>query len=145
MMRRHHWLAFGLALAWPGALACNMVTGADKLVLVDDDDSTSSSSGVSVTGPGAGPAVGAGGMTSGAGGATASNGATSGAGASPTNCQYPAGPYGVAQGQTLPPSLSWQGYAPGGSQPVTVTVQDFFDCDGTRGIHAVLFDTAQFG
>src|SRR5262245_39928304 len=94
--------------------ACNMITGADGIRLNDDDDDTGAS-GVPVT------AAGSGGATTGPGsGAATSNTvgaqqATSGVSStsSGTPCTYPAGPYGVAQGQVVPPTLSWQGYAPG--------------------------------
>ena len=113
---------------------------------------TSSATGGDTTGQGGAASVGSGatttGATSGAGGmTTATTGmaaaTSSGSGSNP--CQYPAGPYGVGQGQTVPPSLSWQGYAPGASSPSTLSIQEFFDCDGAKGIHAILFDTSQYG
>ena len=73
----------------------------------------------------------------------ASTAASTGSGA--VGCEYPAGPYGVAQGQVVPPNLSWQGYAPGSNSVSTFTAEDLFDCDGSRGIHAVIIDTSQFG
>src|SRR5690606_32466649 len=55
------------------------------------------------------------------------------------------GPYGGEVGETLPLSLSWQGYRPGAATLSTLSAAELFDCDGTRRIHAVLFVTAQFG
>ncbi len=72
-------------------------------------------------------------------------GGQGGDGAGPVACEYPQGPYGVGQGQTVPPTLSWQGYAPNSNSVSTITSEDFFDCDGLRGIDAVLIDTSQFG
>jgi hypothetical protein len=62
-----------------------------------------------------------------------------------TGCTYPAGPYGVGTGDVLPPNLSWQGRLPGAADTVTMTAQDLFDCDGSKGINAVLLTTSQFG
>jgi hypothetical protein len=140
----------------PAFAACNMVTGAGDIRLDDDDDGSSSSADASSA-----AATGAGGATSGqqaatgsgVGGATSStaaNGSTSsstgsGAGGSPTVCDYPAGPYGVAQGSIVPPTLSWQGFVPGSNTPSTISIQDLFDCDGTRGIDAIIIDTSQYG
>jgi hypothetical protein len=62
-----------------------------------------------------------------------------------TQCDYPDGPYGVGEGQIVPPTLTWQGFAPGASSPTTIAITDFFDCDGSRGINALYFDTSQFG
>jgi hypothetical protein len=156
-----------LAVASGAALlaACNMVTGADDIILKDDeagDDDTTTSAGPGPSGPsgaqtgvttGAGPA-GAGGATAattgsgdmvattGAGGATTTS---SGAGAGGTDCQWPAGPFGKSKGQTLPDGMSWQGYAPGAAMASTISVKDLFDCDGAKGIDAVMFETSQWG
>jgi len=146
-------LFVAVVLAWPMLGACNMVTGAGDLVLVsDDDDGTSApGSGGDVALGGSGSVDtndGTGGQVSqngGSGGTPSSGVGAGGAGAGPTGCDYPAGPYSVAQGGTLPPTLSWQGIAPGSSTPTTVSVQDFFDCDGSKGIDALIFDTSQFG
>jgi len=152
-----------LPFGWLSLTACNALTGVNDIYLTDDmgdiagatsQAATSSATGGDTTGQGgASASVGSGvtttgAATSGAGGmTTATTGmaaaTSSGSGAGP--CQYPAGPYGVGQGQTVPPSLSWQGYAPGASSPSTISIQEFFDCDGAKGIHAVLFDTSQYG
>jgi hypothetical protein len=58
----------------------------------------------------------------------------------PAACTYPAGPYGVDQGSTLAPTLSWQGYAAGSSAVSTLHASDLFDCDGTKGINAIVLD-----
>jgi hypothetical protein len=62
--------------------------------------------------------------------------------AGPTACPYPAGPYGVLVGSVIDPKLAWQGYAPNAALPSTIQVKDFFDCDGSKGINALLLDTA---
>jgi peroxiredoxin len=44
---------------------------------------------------------------------------------------------------TLPQSLSWQGFREGSSTSATVSIQDYYDCDGSKGIHAVMLITGQ--
>lgn len=61
------------------------------------------------------------------------------------SCAYPAGPYGVEQGQTVAPNLSWEGYRPGAITPSSLTMAELFDCDGSRGIHAILLVSSQHG
>jgi thiol-disulfide isomerase/thioredoxin len=58
-----------------------------------------------------------------------------------TVCTYPDGPYGKEVGKTIPPTLTWSGLGPGG-QPTTYKSTDFFDCDGTKGINAIVFDSS---
>jgi len=148
--------AVSLLLGTFGATACNFVTGADRLLLAsadddDDDDGTSSSTSSSGNTGGSGGfgSSGSGGTTTTTTSNTSSGGGNghggNGEGAGPLACEYPAGPYGVGQGQTVPPNLTWQGYAPNSNSVSTIKIEDFFDCDGTRGIDAVLFDTSQFG
>jgi hypothetical protein len=55
-------------------------------------------------------------------------------------CAYPDGPYRKQVGSTLDPSLTWQGFALGANDPTTVKVTDFYDCDGTKGVSALLLD-----
>jgi hypothetical protein len=57
-----------------------------------------------------------------------------------STCVYPAGPYGTAVGDVIDPSLSWQGYVEDGTQAATVGVKEYYDCDGTRGVTALLLD-----
>jgi hypothetical protein len=54
-------------------------------------------------------------------------------------CHYPAGPYGYDSGEVPPPTLSWAGWAEGGGAS-TVTLRDYFDCDGSKGVNALLVD-----
>jgi len=61
------------------------------------------------------------------------------------DCTYPEGPYGIAKGDVLSPKLRWDGYVPGDDEATTITIGDFFDCDGERGIDAIIIDTSQFG
>jgi hypothetical protein len=65
--------------------------------------------------------------------------------AQPSDCTYPAGPYGVDKGEVLSPTLSWQGFRPGSDEQVTILSRELFDCDGKGGIDAVVIDTSQFG
>jgi hypothetical protein len=53
---------------------------------------------------------------------------------------YPVGPYGLTEASTLPPSLAWQGYVGGSSQATTISIADYFDADGSRGINALEID-----
>lgn len=65
------------------------------------------------------------------------------------SCQFPADAnLGVVAGSHLPANISWEGYPIGSdaSAPATtVNVTDFYDCDGSKGIDGILFDTSQFG
>jgi len=74
-------------------------------------------------------------------------GGSGGSGGSPggNGCVYPSGPYGTKQGNIVSPDLSWETYAPGSASPTTVKSTDFFDCDGSKGIHAVqIIDSASW-
>jgi hypothetical protein len=55
---------------------------------------------------------------------------------------YPAGGYGVTQGMVLPPQLSWQGFTEGAAAQSNLTIQDYFDCDGSKNINALLIDVS---
>lgn len=55
-------------------------------------------------------------------------------------CSYPTGPYGERSGQTVPPGLSWQGYRDQGPKAGTVSIEDYLDCDGEKGVRALLVD-----
>src|ERR1019366_3667859 len=62
--------------------------------------------------------------------------------AGPANgCVYPSGPYGTAVGKVPDPSMTWQGFAPGATTVSTVNITDFYDCDGSRGINALVVDS----
>lgn len=58
----------------------------------------------------------------------------------PPPCPYPPGPYGIVQGKTLSPTFSWNGYVKGSNTVATLTPADIFDCDGKKGINAILID-----
>lgn len=148
------------AIAWALSLlllGCNLLTGADDLRAGRDDDDddvqhTTSETVPAGGGGGAGnTAVGAGGTqaggqapTGGQGtGAGPSQGGTGqgGTGAGPTECMWPPGPYGIDVGQTLPEALSWQGYRAHSSAVEVISITEYFDCDGSQGIHAVLLSS----
>ena len=59
-----------------------------------------------------------------------------------TGCVYPAGPYGVDVNKVLDPTLQWTGYVPGATTPSTVKITDLYDCDGTKGLNAIVVDSA---
>jgi len=44
-------------------------------------------------------------------------------------------------GQVLQPSLNWEGVVEQGKSPASVSIEDYFDCDGSKGTHALLFVT----
>ncbi len=94
--------------------------------------------GKAVVDPSLGAAGGAGG---GAGGQPP--GGSGGGGAGPVDpCEFPPpGLYGAEVGQVLGPSLSWDGYLEHSQSPAKVSIEDYFDCDGTKGMHALLFVT----
>jgi hypothetical protein len=53
-------------------------------------------------------------------------------------CTYPSGPYGIAVGSVLSPTLEWQGYAPNATTPSTLKTTNIYDCDGSKGINAIV-------
>jgi hypothetical protein len=65
-----------------------------------------------------------------------------------SSCVYPAAPtgpdggYGVEVGSVLPPTLQWQVYAPGATTPTVLKATDLYDCDGSKGINAIVFDSS---
>ena len=52
-------------------------------------------------------------------------------------CTYPTATYGVQLGNTVNPSLSWQGY-PARRRPAAIAIANYLDCDGTKDINALL-------
>lgn len=61
-------------------------------------------------------------------------------------CAYPVGGMvGIDQGMIVPVTHSWRGYKRGETEARDVPVAEFFDCDGSRHIDAVIFDTSQYG
>ncbi len=72
-----------------------------------------------------------------------SSGSRSGAageGAPSTACTPPSGPYGTSVGDVIDPGLAWQGYVNDSGQATTVRLADYYDCDGTRGVRALVVD-----
>jgi hypothetical protein len=89
-------------------------------------------------------AAGASGAT-GAGGAGGGHAAASSSSGMATKCTYPTAGLGFGQGDVVPPNLTWKGYADGStvtSAPTTVAFDDDYDCDGSKGINAILVDTS---
>ncbi len=60
----------------------------------------------------------------------------------PAGCTYPGGPYGATPGSVANPSFAWQGFVPGSQVAGPFGTTDLFDCDGSRGIHAILISYA---
>jgi hypothetical protein len=55
-------------------------------------------------------------------------------------CAYPVGPYGEQSGDIVPPDLSWQGYQDLHPAAGSVSINDYLDCDGKKGVRALLVD-----
>jgi thiol-disulfide isomerase/thioredoxin len=55
---------------------------------------------------------------------------------------YPIGPYGTKNGSTVRADLTWQGYPAGKTTSETIAMADLFDCDGNKGINALVFDVS---
>jgi len=60
----------------------------------------------------------------------------------PCAAGYPQGPYGTGEGKIVNPGLTWQGYLPNQTSASSITPNDLFDCDGSKGIDAIVFDVA---
>lgn len=117
------WILPALALA-AGATGCSNFTGADGLevegedeVVVGDDD----------------------------GGPVTGSGASNPAPTQPLTCAYAPPPYGVTEGAIVPVTQSWEGYVAGEDAPRTFNVAELYDCEGSKGYHAIIFDTSQYG
>lgn len=136
------------------SFGCNALTGAGDLDVEErerhprvddaapaDDDDLSGPASSSATGGGT-SSGGAGGAGSGAASSAVSTAAATtvatSAASGGVDCQYPSSGFGVQVGDVVKGSLSWQGYPEGASQSSTVSVQDYFDCDGSKGIHGIL-------
>jgi hypothetical protein len=65
----------------------------------------------------------------------------------PLACSYApdAGTLGVGETKFLPPTLSFNGYSPGSEQPGPINATAFYDCTGNKEVHAIVFETSQFG
>ncbi|MBI5533181.1 MAG: hypothetical protein HY898_10720 [Deltaproteobacteria bacterium] len=78
-------------------------------------------------------------------GASAKGGTTNDAGTSspPPDaepaCNYPTSASGTTVGKMLSPSIKWTGYVPDSSSTTTFSTSELLDCDGSRGINAILF------
>ena len=55
--------------------------------------------------------------------------------------EYPAGPYGKAVGSVMP-NIAWEGYRDGTGEWTKITLLDYFDPDGSRGIRAIKIGAA---
>jgi hypothetical protein len=52
---------------------------------------------------------------------------------------------GVSKNQFLSSNLAWQGFGPGETEERSISIEEFYDCHGAKGIHAVLLITSQYG
>lgn len=135
-----------IALATLAFAACSSITGVDSLVLYGENPPPDGDGGggAADTGTGAADPTGGGAdpsATAGAGGApgghTGGGGSTATSGG-PGDCKYPTSGFGVNVGNHVQGDLAWQGYAEGADAPGTISIQDYFDCDGSKGINALL-------
>jgi hypothetical protein len=141
-------LVFALFAGLAG-FGCNSITGADGLLIDheieeddgDDGDGDGDTTGgdptggqggatAAAAGPGATTSAGPGGTGASGPGATASSGGP--------QCDYPTSNVGITIGATVSGNLSWQGYPEGSSQAATISIQDYYDCDGSKGVNAIL-------
>ena len=65
------------------------------------------------------------------------------------HCNYgmaaSAGAAGVGTNQIVPMTHSWEGFRPGEAEASMINVTEFYDCMGSLGIDAIVFDTSQYG
>jgi thiol-disulfide isomerase/thioredoxin len=110
------------------ASGCNGITGSGDLTVINGG-----------TGASAGTAAGAGG----AGGAGSES--SSSTGMPMTQCVYPTAGLGFGVGKVVPPHHTWKGFPDNSlatSTPVDVAFDDYYDCDGSKGVNALLVDTS---
>ena len=101
-----------------------------------------STGGASAGGPSAGGAS-AGGASTGGSNTGGGNAGSGNAGGGESNCDsWPSGEPGVATGQVVPEGQVWEGFFGGSGSPGTTSIADYYDCDGKKGINAILFITA---
>ena len=143
-----------IALATLAFAACNSITGVDSLVLYGENPPPDGEGGggaadtgtgaADATGGGADPSATAGaggapgGHTGGGGSASTSSTSSSTSSGGTVNCKYPTTGFGVNIGNHVQGNLAWQGYAEGADAEGTISIQDYFDCDGSKGINALL-------
>lgn len=101
-------------------MACNGVTGAGDLRFVKDTDDDDTSD-PNTTGGGEG----------GAGGGSTTGG-------QPSACIYPAMNQGNEIGQVVRETFKWPGYAENSATIGEIVPSDYYDCDGSKGINAIL-------
>lgn len=112
---------------------------------ISGNGGSSGASGSGTAGSSSAGASGTAGSSANAGSSGASGAGSSGAsGAGAASCEYPAtsGEFGAVVGAVVPGSLQWQGFAENTESEGTVRIADYFDCDGSKGIHALLLDTS---
>lgn len=74
----------------------------------------------------------------------AGGGGAGGATTTPTphvECTYPTTGFSPMPGGVMP-NHSWQGFVDDSTEPTEVKLSDFYDCDGYKGIHALLVDVS---
>lgn len=79
-------------------------------------------------------------VTLSAGCSSGSSGSGAVGGASAAACTPPPGPYGTSVGDVIDPGLAWKGYVNDSGQATTVRLGDYYDCDGSRGVRALVVD-----
>lgn len=137
------------------AAACNSLTGAGDLVIEEEESERSSGDDSSVStgsddidpsttttsSTGGGDGTGGGHPDPASTSAATTTAASSSSGGGVV-CDYPDSGFGVNVGKYVKSSLAWQGYPKGSNQLSTLTAEDLFDCDGSKGINAILIITS---
>ncbi len=108
-----------VALTW-GLAGCTNFTGADGLGV--DDVEVPEDDGEVAVNPSENPAINSG-----------------------LTCAYAPGPYGVDETQIVPVTHNWNGWVAGEAAPRIFNVSELYDCESSKEIHAIIFDTSQFG
>lgn len=61
----------------------------------------------------------------------------------PSSCQsWPSGSIGTTLGKTVSADLSWKGFLAQSTTAATISSTDLYDCDGSKGINAIIFDVS---
>lgn len=114
-MLRSRALSFSMdvsTLAFSMVAGCNSITGADGLEIAKGN----------------------------AGGGGAGGGETTTT-TPPVQCTYPTTGFSTQPGGVMP-NHSWQGFVDDSMEPAEVSMADYLDCDGSKGIHALLIDVS---
>ncbi len=61
----------------------------------------------------------------------------------PSSCpSWPSGSVGTTLGKTVSADLSWKGFPAQSTNAAAIASTDLYDCDGSKGINAIIFDVS---